>query len=65
MQYDRDDNPHVFILDSNDAKLELNTYWAKPDDRWNDDNAFVFRFRKLFHFQRAVRRAGFVLGLIC
>ena len=43
--------PNVFNLERNDDGLWLNNDWAKPDNTWNPDNEFVFRFRNclLFH----------------
>ena len=43
---DRDGNPNVFNLNRNDDDLWLNTNNAKPANRWNADNKFVFRTRK-------------------
>ena len=42
---DRNDNPNVFNLNWNGEQLNLNGNNAKPDNRWNADNEFVFRFR--------------------
>jgi hypothetical protein len=43
---DRDGYPEVFVLPSRYARLTLNGGSARPDDRWDADNVFVFRFRK-------------------
>ena len=43
---DRDDNPNVFNLNADDARLKLNTNNAKPTNRWNHNNRFVFLSRK-------------------
>lgn len=46
---DPDGNPKVFNVNrNNDGKSWLNDDWAKPDNRWNPDNEFVFRPRKYF-----------------
>jgi len=45
---DRDGNPNVFNLERNEDGMWLNDNWAKPDNRWNPDNAFVFRLSKCF-----------------
>jgi len=42
---DRNDNPNVFNLSTNGEQLELNGNNAKPSNRWNTDNKFVFRVR--------------------
>lgn len=44
---DRGGNPSVFSLYRGDGGLWLFASWAEPDDRWNSDNKFVFRSRKL------------------
>lgn len=36
----------VFGLSSDDARLPLNSYHAKPDRRWNASSRFVFAWRK-------------------
>lgn len=43
---DRDGNPNVFNLNSDDDELRLNGNNAKPDNRWNADDSFVFCLRK-------------------
>ncbi len=43
----RDGNPDVFKLVRGVDGLWLNGSWAKPDFRWNADDEFVFRARKL------------------
>jgi hypothetical protein len=52
---DSDGNPNVFNVNRNDdGKLKLNNNNAKPDNRWNDNNEFVFRVpRNSFHFSPA------------
>jgi hypothetical protein len=46
---DSDGNPNVFNVNRNgDGKSWLNDNWAKPDNRWNSNNEFVFRLRKCF-----------------
>lgn len=39
-------NPRVFKLLRHDDGLWLDGYWARPTNRWNLDNGFVFRIRK-------------------
>ena len=48
---DRAGDPHVFHLDNDGGRLELLGDIAKPDDWWDGDDEFVFRFRpvKLRH----------------
>ena len=60
---DRDGNPNVFNLNSNGDQLKLNGNHAKPENRWNADNKFVFRFRKTFLFP-ALYRAVFLFRVI-
>ena len=48
---DRDGNPNVLSLDEGEGKLKLNANNAKPLNRWNADNRFVFRVRKSFLFR--------------
>ena len=51
---DRDGNPNVFNLNGNDDALWLDgNNWAKPDNRWNADNRFVFVARNFLHFSPA------------
>ena len=50
---DRDDNPNVFYLNRNGAKLKLNANDARSSNRWNADGRLVFRSRKSFHFTPA------------
>ena len=45
---DPDGNPNVFNLERNEDGLWLNNNWAKPDNTWNPNNKFVFRFRNCF-----------------
>ena len=45
---DRNGNPNVFNLKRNEDGLWLEDNWAKPENRWNPDNEFVFRLRKCF-----------------
>ncbi len=40
---DSDGNPNVFNLERNSDGLWLNDNWAKPTNRWNPNNSFVFR----------------------
>lgn len=53
---DRNDNPNVFNLNADGAKLKLNANNAKPDNRWNSDNQFVFLFRKCILFRAFIER---------
>ena len=39
-------NPDVFELERDGAGLWLDSYWAKPTNKWNPDYVFVFRLRK-------------------
>ena len=39
--------PFLFSLDSYGSRLKLNTFSARPTDRWNPGCKFVFRRRKL------------------
>ena len=48
---DSDGNPNVFNLNENGDQLKFNGNNAKPDNKWNSDNKFVFRFRKSFLFR--------------
>lgn len=48
---DRDGNPNVFNLNFDDDRLKLNGNDAQPDNRWNADNPWVFRFRKCLLFR--------------
>ena len=59
---DRNGNPHVFNLNSNDDGLWLNDNWTNPDNEWNSDNQFVFRVPKVFLF-RALKGAVFLLWI--
>ncbi len=52
---DRDGNPNVFNMNRNADGLWLNTNNAKPSNRWNSNNEFVFRLRKYILF-RAIKR---------
>lgn len=45
---DPDGNPNVFKLERNEDGLWLNNNWARPDNKWNPNNQFVFRLRKNF-----------------
>ena len=45
---DRNGNPNVFNMKHNDDGLWLNNNWAKPDNKWDADNEFMFRLRKYF-----------------
>lgn len=38
--------PDVFRLDRRENGLWLDGVWARPDDKWNPENAFVFSLRK-------------------
>ena len=58
---DRDGYPNVFNLDRDDVKLNLNANDAKPSNRWNADNEFVFfRSRKSLLFSPV-----FMVGEFC
>lgn len=54
-------NPHVFNVERNEDGLWLNDNWAKPDNRWNPENSFVFRFRNSLHFSPACTAGEFYL----
>lgn len=43
---DRDGGPNVFDLDFDGGRLGLGGIDARPDDRWDAGNPWVFRFRK-------------------
>ena len=60
---DSDGNPNVFKLERNDDGLWLNNNWAKPDNEWNPDNKFVFRFRNCF-LSAALQVAVFLFRVI-
>lgn len=45
---DSDGNPNVFNVERNEDGLWLNDNWAKPDNRWNPKNSFLFRLRPCF-----------------
>lgn len=60
---DRDGDPNVFNLNHDGAKLKLNANNAKPDNRWNADNHFVFRLRKSFLFPRS-QGAVFLIWIV-
>lgn len=51
---DRDGDPNVFNLNRDEAQLKLNANNAKPSNRWNSDNQFVFRLRTSFFFRTFV-----------
>lgn len=51
---DRDGNPNVFNLNRNDDDLWLNDNNAKPSNRWDADNQFVFRSRKSLLFRPSI-----------
>jgi hypothetical protein len=44
---DRRGYPDVFRLDTGGERLEIYGEVAEPSDRWNAEDGFVFRFRKL------------------
>lgn len=54
---DRDGNPNVFNVERNEDGLWLNNNWAKPTNKWNPDNEFVFCFRK--YVLPALTKCGF------
>ncbi len=60
---DRDGNPNVFNLNEDDGELKLNADNAKPDNRWNSDNQFVFRLRKSFLSRALLEGAVFLLWI--
>ena len=45
---DPDGNPNVFNVERNDDGSWLNNNFAKPDNKWNPKNKFVFRLRNCF-----------------
>lgn len=47
---DKGGNPNVFNLNRNGDELWLNGNNAKPSNRWNANNKFVFRTRKSILF---------------
>ena len=61
---DRDGNPNVFNLNEDGGELKLNANNAKPDNRWNPDNRFVFRLRKSFLFRILSEDAVFLLWIV-
>ena len=56
---DSDGNPNVFNLERNEDGLWLNNNWTNPDNRWNPDNEFFFRFR--YYFFPRLNDAVFIL----
>ena len=46
MQFDSAENSNVFNVERNDDGSWLNNNWAKPTNKWNADDEFVFRLRK-------------------
>jgi hypothetical protein len=48
---DRNGDLNVFNLNWNGDELKLNGNNAEPENRWNPDNKFVFRFRKSILFR--------------
>ncbi|NBS67448.1 hypothetical protein EBT31_00850 [bacterium] len=46
MQFNSDGNPNVFNVERNDDGSWLNNNWAKPTNKWDANNEFVFRLRK-------------------
>lgn len=59
---DRDGEPNVFNLNRNNADLWLDgNNWAKPDNRWNADNRFVFISRNSLHFSPVFMAGEFCL----
>lgn len=44
---DRDGVPSVFSLDTNGDQLDLSGDRANPSNRWNNNDSFIFRFRKV------------------
>lgn len=59
---DRDGNPNVFNMNRNADGVWLNTNNAKPSNRWNAENKFVFRTRNYFLF-RALYGAVFLFRI--
>lgn len=53
---DANGNPNVFYLNANGAKLKLNANNARPDNRWNGNNRFVFRIS--LHFSPPTHEAS-------
>ena len=49
----RDGNPLLFNVNRNDSESWLNYNNGRPLNHWNDDNRFVFRFRKSLLFSLA------------
>ena len=47
---DSDGNLKVFKLNHNDDGMWLNGNYANPDNTWNPDNSFLFRFCNLLYF---------------
>jgi len=54
---DRNGNPNVFNLNHNDNGFWLNNNIAKPDNKWNPENEFLFRLRKYFFFRTSTGSA--------
>jgi len=59
---DRDGYPSVFNLNRDEDMLKLNANNARPENRWNADNQFVFLLRKSFF--SALQNAVFLFGAI-
>src|ERR1700733_14301561 len=45
---DSDGNPNVFNVERDEDGLWLNNNFAKPTNKWNPENKFLFRLRKYF-----------------
>ena len=45
-----DGNPHFLNANRNDEGRRLDTNFANPDNRWNDNDGFAFRVPKVFSF---------------
>ena len=61
---DRDGNPNVWNVNANDGKRWLNVNNAKPTNRWNADNKFVFRSRNFFLFPPSLELAVFLFWAV-
>ena len=55
-------NPNVWNVNANDGDRWLDNNDAKPSNRWNGNNKFVFRTRNSFLF-RTLQRAVFLVRI--
>ena len=57
---DSNGNPNVLNANRNDDGQWVNTYWDNPDNRWNDNGAFVFPVAATLFISPSLWRGSFV-----